>query len=130
MKIIHHHLIIQSEVNRFFGNDKHDDLQSFLLELVKKIEMECLIEPQLKFSHQKAWTGIIGIVTSHISFHYWTVEKYLQLDIYSCKEFSIEKVLKHIHDFWNLGKCKAILIEREPDKDFEITKIIATDYLK
>jgi len=25
---------------------------------------------------------------------------------------------------------KAILIEREPDKDFEITKIIATDYLK
>jgi hypothetical protein len=66
MKITHHYLIIQSEINKFFGDDKHDDLQSFLLELVKKIEMECLIEPQIKFSHQKAWTGIIGIVTSHI----------------------------------------------------------------
>jgi S-adenosylmethionine/arginine decarboxylase-like enzyme len=130
MNIIHHHLIIQTEVKQFYGEDKHDDLKSFLLDLVKEIKMECLIEPQLKFSHQKAWTGIIGIVTSHISFHYWTVEKYLQFDIYSCKKFSTENAIKFIHKFWELGQSKSIFIEREPDKDFEIRNINPNDYLK
>ena len=69
-----------------------------------------------------SWTGLIGIITSHISFHYWTKEKYLQLDIYSCKEFNIEKTRKFLKDFWKSSEEKILFIERNSGEEFKIEK--------
>jgi S-adenosylmethionine/arginine decarboxylase-like enzyme len=84
--------------------------------------MQILIPPQVAFSHQKAWTGLVGIVTSHISFHFWTIEGYLQLDIYSCKRFDIPKTVTFLDNFWKSENKKVLFIERAVDSDFKLTK--------
>jgi S-adenosylmethionine/arginine decarboxylase-like enzyme len=84
--------------------------------------MHILISPQVAYSYQKAWTGLVGIVTSHISFHYWTEQNYLQLDIYSCKRFDIRKTIEFLDDFWKSKEKKILFIEREMDSDFKLTR--------
>lgn len=124
-KLIHHHLIYQAKVGRTdLGENAESVLKDFLYNLVNEIDMQVLIDPVFKFSHNDAWTGIIGIVTSHISFHYWTVEQYVQLDIYSCKEFDLEKAKDFLDLFWQASDQKILFINREQGKDFLIDKII------
>lgn len=120
MAIVHHHLIYQANVEAFYGENSEEELRKFLLDLLEVINMKCLIEPQLKFSHQKAWTGIMGVITSHIAFHYWTVEGYIQLDIYSCKEFDRKKAIDFINTFWKAKNVKALFLDRETGKNFDI----------
>ena len=95
--IVHHHLIFQASVTKERNNKK--DLKKFLEETVRKLKMQILIPAQVAFSHQEAWSGIIGIVTSHISFHYWVKEGYVQADIYSCKEFDRKEAIHYFIDF-------------------------------
>jgi S-adenosylmethionine decarboxylase len=123
-QLVHHHLIYQATVGRTdLGAEAENVLRQFLLDLVKEIDMQVLIDPVFKFSHNDAWTGLIGIVTSHISFHYWTVEQYVQLDIYSCKEFDVQKAKAFLDDFWKASEQKILFINREPGKDFVVDKI-------
>lgn len=126
VQIVHHHLIYQAQVGRN-DLDEHAEaeLKKFLYDLLEEIGMQELIPAQLKFSHQKAWTGIIGIVTSHISFHYWTVEKYIQLDIYSCKPFNKAKTVKYLDKFWLGTNTKTLFIDRKIGGKFEIVEHIA-----
>jgi S-adenosylmethionine/arginine decarboxylase-like enzyme len=91
--------------------------------LLEVIDMKCLIPATLKFSHQKAWTGIVGVITSHVAFHFWTVEKYVQLDIYSCKKFDRKKAIKFLNEFWKASDVKALFVDRELGKNFEIERI-------
>lgn len=118
MTLKHHHLIYQAKVRN--NNHSEGELEQFLYDLVDEIETKVLIPAQLKFSHQKAWTGLMGIVTSHISFHHWTIDEYLQLDIYSCKEFNKEKTIIFINDFWDSYDVRTLFIDREPGKDYKI----------
>ena len=83
--------------------------------------MRELVPAQFKFSHQKAWTGLLGIITSHVAFHYWTVEKYVQLDIYSCKAFDRQKTVDFLDRFWQARDTKTLFIDREIGDDFKIT---------
>lgn len=117
-KIEHHHLIFQAKVER--NNLKKEDFENMFLKLIDKLKMKVLIPAQFAFSHQKAWTGIIGIVTSHLSFHYWTKEQYVQFDIYSCKNYDKNKAIEYLKKFWNATKIKSIVIERKVDEGFNI----------
>jgi S-adenosylmethionine/arginine decarboxylase-like enzyme len=122
-EIIHHHLIYQAKVDRKDLNEKSSiQLVQFLDDLVSVIDMQILIPPQVAFSDHKAWTGLVGIVTSHISFHFWTIEKYLQLDIYSCKKFNISKTVTFLDNFWKSEKKNVLFIERAVECDFKLTK--------
>ncbi len=124
MEIVHHHLIYQAKVGRGdLGKDAEAPLKQFLYDLVQEIDMQVLIDPVLKFSHAQAWTGLIGIITSHISFHYWTVEQYVQLDVYSCKEFDVEKAKGFLDKFWKASEQKILFIDRNPDEEFAVKKI-------
>ena len=121
MGIIHHHLIYQAKVgNNALGADSEKVLKQFLYDLLKEIEMKCLIQAQLKFSHQKAWTGLVGIITSHIAFHFWTIERYVQLDIYSCKPFDQKKAIKFMNRFWKAGNVQALFMYRKVGQKFKI----------
>ena len=123
-KLVHHHLIYQAKVGRKdLGKGAEEALKQFLFDLVKEIDMQVLINPVLKFSHNNAWTGLIGIVTSHISFHYWTNEQYVQLDIYSCKEFDLLQAKSFLDAFWKSSEQKILFINREQGKDFIIDRI-------
>lgn len=124
MKIVHHHLIYQARVgNDELGAGSEKVLEQFLYDLLDEIEMRCLIQAQLKFSHQKAWTGIVGIITSHIAFHFWTIEKYVQLDIYSCKSFDKQKAIKFLNNFWKATGVRSLFIDREVGKKFKIEEL-------
>ncbi len=124
MKLVHHHLIYQAKVGR---NDLAENaeaiLKEFLYAIVKEIDMEVLIDPVLKYSCNDAWTGLIGIITSHISFHYWTHEQYVQLDIYTCKGFELEKAKTFLDRFWQATEQKILFINRESGKDFVIDRL-------
>ncbi len=123
MTIVHHHLIYQAHVGRTdLGADAEPKFREFLYSLMHAIDMEELIPPQFKFSHGDAWTGLLGIVTSHISFHYWTIEKYVQLDIYSCKPFDKNKTVDFLNDFWKGSDVRTLFIDREMGKNFEIVE--------
>jgi S-adenosylmethionine/arginine decarboxylase-like enzyme len=124
MAIVHQHLIYQAKVEGvYYGENSEDKLRDFMNELLEVIDMECLIPAQFKFSHQKAWTGIIGVITSHVAFHYWTEEKYIQLDIYSCKKFDRKKAVEFINNFWQSSDEKVLFLDREMDKNFEIKRV-------
>ncbi len=124
MVIVHHHLIYQAHVgNNNLNADSEKLLEQFLYNLLEEIEMKCLIPAQLKFSQQKAWTGMMGIITSHIAFHFWTIEKYVQLDIYSCKQFDKQKAVEFLNDFWKASDIRALFIDREVEKNFKIEKL-------
>ncbi len=124
MTLVHHHFIYQARVGRIdLGAEAADTLKQFLLDLVKEIDMKILIEPQVKFSEHNAWTGLIGIVTSHIAFHYWTKEQLLQLDIYSCKAFDVDRARAFLDAFWRTSDTWGLFIDRAEGNDFQIKKI-------
>ena len=120
MSIVHHHLLFQGEVDIKQNSINEEELKQFMYDLLKELDMNCLIEPSLKLSHQNAWTGIMGIITSHIAFHYWVDKQYVQLDIYSCKKFNREKAVNFLKEFWRTKKGKALFIDREIGKDFKM----------
>jgi len=117
--IVHHHLIYQAKVGSNLDVSE-ETLKQFLCDLLELLNMSCLIPATVKLSHQKAWTGMVGIITSHIAFHFWTIEKYVQLDIYSCKEFDKHKAIKFIDNFFKSKDTKAIFIDREIGKNLNI----------
>ena len=123
MSLVHHHLLFQSRVKIVPGTIVEEQLQNFMKELLVVLDMHCLIEPCVKLSHQNAWTGIMGIITSHVAFHYWVDEQYVQLDIYTCKPFDKELALKFIREFWKADNGKALFIDREIDKGFVFENI-------
>lgn len=125
MNLVHHHLIYQGKVGRKDLDENAEKvLMTFLYDLVNEIDMEILIEPAMKFSRNQAWTGLVGIITSHISFHYWTVEQDVQLDIYSCKEFDVEKAKSFLDKFWLASEQKISFINRDAGKDFIVDRVM------
>lgn len=123
MAIVHHHLLYQAHVGKRPGEESEESLRQFMYGLIREIGMQCLIPPQLRLSHQRAWTGIMGLITSHISFHYWTVEGYVQLDIYSCKEFDVQKTVTFLNRFWCASDIHALFINRETGREFEVKRL-------
>lgn len=123
MTIVHHHLIYQAKVNTNLNENSKEELKRFLYKLLDVIDMECLIQAQLGFSNQRAWTGMVGIITSHIAFHYWVDEQYVQLDIYSCKKFDRKKAISFLNEFWNSSNVKTLFIDRDVNEDFKIDKV-------
>jgi len=123
MLLKHHHLLFQGNVGIEPGDLHEDDLLRFFQALLNVVDMTCLIQPQVKLSQHNAWTGIIGIITSHIAFHYWVDEQYLQLDIYSCKEFDRFRTIAFLETFWKMSSSTSLFIDREIGKHFEIERI-------
>ena len=123
MSIVNHHLLFQAKVDIDPGSLVEKNLLDFMKNLLKVLDMQSLIKPQLKLSHQNAWTGLMGIITSHIAFHYWVDEQYVQLDIYTCKKFDKKIALDFLKDFWKIREGKALFIDREIKKGFDIERI-------
>jgi S-adenosylmethionine/arginine decarboxylase-like enzyme len=100
--LVHQHIIIRSHVNK--PPMSEEVLNQWLIDLVKKIDMNILKGP---FSHyldkegNRGMTGVCIIETSHIAIHVWDEESpgLIQLDVYSCKDFDKEVVFDHFSCF-------------------------------
>ena len=119
--MIHKHLLCRAIVDRSFSiGEASSTLDQFLRECVDLVNARILIEPQVALSDANAWTGIVGISTSHIAFHYWPEFRLLQLDLYSCREFSVAQITDLIQRFWDVRHAEFILVDRSGKLDVSV----------
>jgi S-adenosylmethionine/arginine decarboxylase-like enzyme len=117
--MIHKHLLITALIK----DAPQDEAWAcqWLLDLVDKIGMEVFMPPICKFDTTEGnigLTGIIGLTTSHISFHAWNKsdkvkQPFINMDVYSCKDFNSDVVLKHMEVF-GIIDWKWQVIDRSP----------------
>lgn len=91
----------------------------WLRELVDKIDMKVLIEPQAILCNTFGNEGVTGIVcleTSHASFHSWSEleSPFINFDVYSCAHFDAITVINHFERFLPV-KVEYVMIDRNKE---------------
>ena len=110
--LIHKHLIITGHFDiinpTMWPWPKLHDLND---ELLKELDMKVLSGPHTARCDDKGnegWTMMTAITTSHIILHTWDTEDF-QLDIYSCKKYRVDTVLKVLENNNFYGKKKQLI---------------------
>lgn len=116
--IVHHQTIIVATVRRPSSEIRCEDLSEFLAGLVKAIGMQALFDP-IAINGKYGFTGIVGIVTSHIAFHYYDQGQTLHFDVYSCKEYSLETLMEFIDRYWQIDKADVLFLKRDEGPSVE-----------
>lgn len=57
-------------------------------------------------------SGFVLIAESHISLHTFPDKGYINIDIFSCKEFDAALVVEHMKEYFSLGKIRTKLLRR------------------
>lgn len=110
--IVHHHAIVVATVRRPPSDIRCEDLRAFLSDLVKAIGMQALFDP-IAIKGKYGFTGIVGIVTSHIAFHFFDSDQSLHFDVYSCKEYDLSKLLEFIDRYWQIDDADVVFVKRD-----------------
>lgn len=104
----------------------HEHLREFFVGLCERLDMEIIHGPVFKdveldlaklaavqaggrFQDEGGTTGMVVISTSHVSIHTWTLRRFFQLDVFSCKDFDGKAALQYIID--HLGVSRASVCE-------------------
>jgi len=58
-------------------------------------------------------SGFVFIAESHIDIHTFVEQNYINIDIFSCKDFDTEKAIKDFREEFQLIKLRTCLIDRE-----------------
>jgi len=58
-------------------------------------------------------SGFVFIAESHISIHTFVERRYINIDVFSCKDFNAEQVIKDLKDKFQLTKMSSRLINRD-----------------
>ena len=99
-RITRQRLIIEAK----YENDyDEEDINRFLLELGKTLEMTIDIEPYVKLAEAEIHTGYYGYVhwiESGCHIYVWIRLKFLSVDIYTCKHFSVENAVNFVKDYF------------------------------
>lgn len=98
----HQHLLVRAYVHKPPKTRKR--LNRWLSELVSDIGMQILMKPRSLYLNEpgnRGITGLVGLTTSHASFHCWDEVKpaLCQFDLYSCKDFSLEVIVEKLNEF-------------------------------
>jgi S-adenosylmethionine decarboxylase len=69
---------------------------------------------EYKGPKQEDWgiSGFVFIAESHISVHTFPYRGYINIDVFSCKAFDTERVLRDIKDFFSLERVRSWVLER------------------
>lgn len=107
------HLVIDA-----YGSDQKmwdaELLRSFLTEYPAKLGMTRMSDPQVS-SWSEPDPGISGFVViaeSHICIHTFPTREYVNIDIFSCKDFDHKQALADVLDLYSLSDHKFWLLER------------------
>jgi len=98
-------------------NDLHY-VYRFLEQMPLDIGMKPLMPPMTliydKCRDDKEWgvTGFVIIAESHVSIHTYPFKKYLTMDVYSCKGFSMKEVVKLATSWFKLSNVKVNVLHR------------------
>ena len=58
-------------------------------------------------------SGFVFIAESHIGIHTFVERNYINVDIFSCKDFNTEKAIEDFRDGFQLVKLRTCLIDRD-----------------
>jgi S-adenosylmethionine/arginine decarboxylase-like enzyme len=116
--IVHHQTIVVATVRRKPSEIRCEDLSAFLTALVKEIKMNALFDP-IAIQGKFGFTGIVGIVTSHIAFHYFEDGQILHFDVYSCKEYDLWALMTFLDKYWHIAEADVLFIKRDEGPDIQ-----------
>jgi S-adenosylmethionine decarboxylase len=112
------HLIIDG----FGKNKKILQDESFIHDLLNaypgKIGMTKISEPIVfRYSGSKPedWgvSGLVFIAESHISLHTFVERAFINIDVFSCKDFDAERIMRDMRDNFELTRMRSCLVRRE-----------------
>ena len=111
-----HHLILDCKSGNNVGDKQN--IKNFVTDLVDKIDMVAFGEPIVEHfaSHDKEKAGfslVQLIETSSIVGHFVDKNGNFYLDVFSCKEFEIEKVTECVDEFFSPLETKSRYLLRE-----------------
>lgn len=111
----HLHLLVTAHIDRPPLTAQQG--QEWLLGLVELIDMQILMDAQAIYCEDlgnEGVTGVVGLTTSHASFHAWheVAEPFIQIDVYSCREFDHNAVFDYISSAFGATKLSFLLIDR------------------
>ena len=117
MKLDHKHLLIRAEVNNCPSEKNLSVVLSWMKSLIKIIDMKLLQGPNISYVDQPGNRGITCmalIETSHIVLHIWdeTNPGIFQLDVYSCKSFDIDVVIRSLSEGFEVTKIEYKFLDR------------------
>ena len=58
-------------------------------------------------------SGFVFIAESHISFHTFVERSYINIDVFSCRDFDTKQAIKHFKEKLHLIKYKSYLVNRD-----------------
>jgi len=112
------HLIIDG----FGKNKKILQDETFIHDLLNaypgKIGMTKISEPIVfRYSGSKPedWgvSGLVFIAESHISLHTFVERAFINIDVFSCKDFDAERIIRDMRDNFELTRMRSCLVRRE-----------------
>ena len=120
MAVDHKHLLIRAEVDNCPMRDNLEYVLDWMQSLITKIDMKLMQGPNTSYVDQEGNRGITCmalIETSHIVLHIWDEQKpgLFQLDVYSCKPFDLNIVIKHLKDSYDITKLQYKFLDRKTD---------------
>lgn len=73
-------------------------------------------------------SGFVVIAESHISFHTFVERSYVNIDVFSCRDFNVSKVVEDLTNQFRLTNFRSYLLDRDwstcastgPDKVIEL----------
>ena len=110
---MHKHILVKATVDS--PTKDPQVIEKWLSDLVTKVDMEIFLPPAAKYCddpNNAGVTGTVVITTSHASIHLWD-HGLLQMDLYSCKNFSAEDVLEHIKDSFSVLEGSYLIADRD-----------------
>ena len=110
----HQHLLVKCWVTN--PPKKEELLNKWFNYLVETVGMKVVAGPTSVYVSDpgnEGLTGTVTLATSHASLHCWdkTEPPMVQFDIYSCKEFTLEQVMKCFEP-WGLINAEWVMIDR------------------
>ena len=113
-----YHLILDCHACDVPSIQSRDNVYNFIKNLVRDIDMEPIGEPYIEytaaaFSDKAGFTAVQIIVTSSIVAHFIDSTGDLYLDVFSCKEFDNDTVIKSIQDTFAPKRIRTNYLTRQ-----------------
>ena len=90
---------------------------TFLLRVPSNIDMNVISEPKVhryRGSNPLDWglSGFVLIAESHISVHTFPERNHINIDVFSCKKFDVDKVIEDAMNLFSIDLVTTNILER------------------
>ena len=116
----HKHLIVRADIGWTPKEEDLNKISDWIRSLIRKIEMKLLAGPYTTYVNEKGNKGMTSVAiieTSHIALHIWdeTNPGLMQLDVYSCADFTPKDVFDEIEQTFDTKKIEYKFLDREKE---------------